>query len=95
MIDHFTKKDFLKIVSSLGLHFTLGNLNGLARVESQKYGQDNFEGSSWLLEWSFVPGLMIKHKIKHDPKYDYEEEHKNKALVVINNLKESGAINVY
>jgi hypothetical protein len=31
---------------------------------------------------------LIKYKIETDPKWDYEEEHKNKALVVVNKLKQ-------
>ena len=83
------EKDVLKIISISRATFYSWQSEWISKGGDPKdMGKIILKGSSsvyWngplFLDW------MIKHKIKHDPKYDYEEEHKNKALVVINNLK--------
>ena len=85
----YKEKDFLKIISISRATFYSWQSEWISKGGHPKdMGKIILKGSSsvyWngplFLDW------MIKHKIKHDPKYDYEEEHKNKALVVINNLK--------
>ena len=85
----YKEKDFLKIISIPRSTFYSWQSEWISKGRDPRLmGKVYIKGSSsvyWngplFLDW------MIKHKIKHDPKYDYEEEHKNKALVVINNLK--------
>jgi len=85
----YKERDFLKVISVPRSTFyswqrewiALGNdPSEMGKVEMRGSSSVYWNGPKFL-KW------MIEHKVKQPTKYDYEEEGKKKALLVISNLK--------
>ena len=91
----YRERDFLKIISIPRSTFYSWQSEWIAQGRDPRdMGKITIKGSSsvyWngpiFLKW------LIKYKIETDPKWDYEEEHKNKALVVVHKLNKRKTIN--
>ena len=91
----YKEKDFLKIISIPRSTFHSWQSEWISKGRDPRLmGKVYIKGSSsvyWngpkFLKW------LIENKIKQNPKYDYQEEQKKTALVVINKLNKRKTIN--